>query len=125
MSGQGLPQATSINAAQRPLSANEQAVINRIPIPFLRTAFEKLWRVKLRLQFTGWLQYVPPALVALAVLAIAGLGQLLGLAPVAGTLALAGAAMLVLEVFDLITVKFRIRPPEPKPSRLDGRGRST
>ncbi len=122
MSGQGRPQATSTNAAQRPLSANEQAVIDRIPIPFLRAAFEKLWRVKLRLQFTGWLQYVPPALVALAVLAIAGLAQLLGLAPVAATLTLAGGALLVLEVFDLITVKFRIRPPEPRPSRLDGLG---
>jgi hypothetical protein len=119
MSGQGLPQAASTNAAQRPLSANEQAVIDRIPIPFLRTPFKKLWRVKVRLQFTGWLQYVPPALIGLAVLAIAGLAQLLGLVPIAATLALAGLAVLVLEVFDLVTVKFRVRPPEPRPRRLD------
>jgi nitroreductase len=124
MSGQGLPQATSTSTstAGRRLSANEQAVIDRIPIPVLRAAFERLWRVKVGLQFTGWLQYVPPALVALAVLAVAGLAQVLGLAPVAATVALAGAALLVLEVFDLVTVKFRIRPPEPRPSRLDGLG---
>jgi nitroreductase len=122
MSGQGLSTTASTNAAQRPLSANEQAVIDRIPIPVLRAAFAELWRLKVRLQFTGWLQYVPPVLVALAVLAIAGLARLLGLVPIAATLALAGLALFVLEVFDLVTVKFRIRPPEPRPRRLDGLG---
>jgi nitroreductase len=120
MSGQGLPKATGTNAAQRPLSANEQAVIDRIPIASLRGAAERLWRAKVRLQFTGWLQYIPPVLVALAVLATAGLAELLGLAPVAAILGLAGIVLLVLEAFDLVTVKFRIRPPEPRPRRLDG-----
>ncbi len=119
MSGEGTPRAEGTTTARRPLSANEQAVIDRIPLPILRAAFERLWRVKVRLQFTGWLQYVPPALVALAVLAIAGLTQLLGLTPVATAVALAGVALLAVEAFDLVTVKFRIRPPEPRPRRLD------
>ncbi len=119
MSGDSLSKATSTSATQRHLSANEQAVIDRIPIPVLRAPFARLWLLKVRLQFTGWLQYVPPALIALAVLAIAGLAQLLGLEPIAETLALAGLALVVLEVFDLVTVKFRIRPPEHRPRRLD------
>lgn len=122
MSRQGLPQVASPSAARRPLSANEQAVIDRIPVPLLRAAFERLWRLKLRLQFTGWLQYVPPALVALAILGIAGLGSLLGLEPLARVLALIGVVLLVLEVFDLVTVKFRFRPPESLPRRLDHLG---
>jgi nitroreductase len=122
MSGQGRSQTTSATTASRALSANEQAVIDRIPIPFLRAPFAELWRLKVRLQFTGWLQYVPPALVALAALAVAGLANLLSLVPVALAIGLAGAALLALEVFDLVTVKLRIRPPEPRPGRLDDLG---
>jgi nitroreductase len=119
MAGQGAAQAADSSPARRGLSANERAVIDRIPIPVLRSAFERLWLVKVRLQFTGWLQYVPPALVALVILLIAGLGQLLGLAPLVIVFGLAGAAILAVEAFDLVTVKFRIRPPERRPRRLD------
>jgi Putative TM nitroreductase len=122
MSGHGPGEATITAGARRPLSANERAVIDRIPIPALREPFERLWRLKIRLQFTGWLQYVPPALILLALLAIAGLAQLLGIGPVAVIFAVGGAVLLALEVFDLITVKFRIRPPEPRPRRLDDLG---
>jgi hypothetical protein len=116
------PQVISNSTPGRRLSANEQAVIDRIPIPLLRAPFQRLWRIKLDLQFTGWLQYVPPAVVALAVLAFAGFAHLLGLAPLATAFGLTGAALLVLEVFDLVTVKYRIRPPEPRPRRLDDLG---
>ncbi len=122
MSSHDLPNAAGSKAANRRLSANERALIDKIPIPILRAAFEKFWLVKLRLQFTGWLQYVPPALVALAILAVAGLAQLLLLTAVATALALAGLALLAIEVFDLVTVKFRVRPPEPLPRRLDDLG---
>jgi nitroreductase len=120
MSGQALPQPVSTSTADRPLSANERALIDSIPIPFLRRPIARLWRIKVRLQFTGWLQYVPPAIVATAILAIAGMAQLLGFGPLAAVLALAGLALLVIEVFDVITVKLRVRPPEPRPARLDG-----
>jgi hypothetical protein len=72
----------------RPLSADQRAVIGRIPIPTLRAAAARLWRVKVHPQSNGWLRYISPALVAFVFLAIAGLAQLLGLRLLA-TLALA------------------------------------
>lgn len=74
-----------------------------------------VWRVKLRLQFTGWLQYLPNLSLAL------GLGLLGGLAWLGpwpwltwGLLGLGGLALGNL-VFDLLTVRWKVRPPEPLP----------
>ena len=76
-----------------------------------------LWRLKLRLQFTGWLQYLPPALFGLILLMIGLLLWALSL-PLGAALFL-GCSGLLLTIFsfDLITVKFRLRPPEPLPGR--------
>ena len=35
---------------------NEQAIIENVHLLILQKAFAALWRAKLRLQFTGWLQ---------------------------------------------------------------------
>ncbi len=40
-----------------------------------------IWRLKVRLQFTGWLQYVPTAILGLVFLLIAGVGWLIGVWP--------------------------------------------
>ncbi len=81
-----------------------------------------LWRLKERLQFTGWLQYMPPFTAAIAFLAVSAVGWLIGRwrfplfwLPLAIGILLLGAA-----VFDLVTVKWQIRPREPLPHRKDG-----
>lgn len=104
------------------LTPNERAIIESIRIPVLRNLFESVWRTKLRLQFTGWLQYVPPLIVTLVIFLIAGIAHLLGGTKIANGFALVGYLLLAVEVFDLITVKFRIRPPERLPKRNDDLG---
>jgi len=101
------------------LTPNERAIIDSIRIPVLRNLVEDIWRVKLRLQFTGWLQYVPPLVVTLVIFLIAGIAHLLGGTQVAKGFAFLGYLLLAVEVFDLITVKFRIRPHERLPKRND------
>ena len=75
--------------------------------------------MKLRLQFTGWLQYVPPLIVTLVILLIAGIMHLLGGSQIARGFAFVGYLLLTVEIFDLITVKFRLRFPESLPKRKD------
>jgi len=50
----------------------------------VRVEHSLLWRIKLRLQFTGWFQYVPNAAAAFAFLVLAALGWLIGVWPVVG-----------------------------------------
>lgn len=81
-----------------------------------------VWRLKLKLQFTGWLQYLPGAMAGGLFLLLAGAGWLIGVwpgllfwAPLAvGSLLLANAA------FEIVTLKLGIRPPEAIPAPLSG-----
>ena len=75
--------------------------------------------LKLRLQFTGWLQYLPTALFSLLFLLIASLAYLFGLMPVTYLFLIASGLLLVILSFDLITVKCRLRPHEPLPQRQE------
>jgi len=101
------------------LAPNERAIIDSIRISVLRNLVENIWRIKLRLQFTGWLQYVPPLIVTLMIFLIAGLVHLLGGTQIAKGFIYVGYFLFVIETFDLITVKFRIRTPERLPQRKD------
>ncbi len=76
-----------------------------------------LWRIKLRLQFTGWLQYVPNAGAALAFLLVAVLAWWIGVGPslLIWTPAAIGSLLLANLAFDLVTVKLGVRPPEAVP----------
>lgn len=80
-----------------------------------------LRRLKLRLQFTGWLQYLGPAGPALVLVVLAGVGALIGVVPLLLVwLPLSLAVLLLLMVaFDLVTVRLDVRPREPHPPRLD------
>ena len=42
------------------LGANERAILERIPVLYLRKLAANIVRTKMRLQFTGWLQYMLP-----------------------------------------------------------------
>lgn len=78
-----------------------------------------LWRLKLRLQFTGWLQYLPPTILALLFFLIAALASLLSYMPVAYPFGFIAALLLSVSIFDLLTVKLQLHPQERLPKRND------
>lgn len=80
-----------------------------------------LWRLKVRLQFSGWLQYVATALVGAVLLALAALlATIDGLAgPLAWVLAALGGALALAAVFDVVTLKLGLRPVEAIPGALE------
>lgn len=119
MTTNNLSQTGGTATHQQKLTPNERAIIDGIRIPVLRNIFTSIWQAKLRLQFTGWLQYVPPLVVTLVIFLIAGIAHLLGGTPVANGFAIVGYLLLTVEIFDLITVKFRLRPREHHPKRND------
>ncbi len=81
-----------------------------------------LLHLKLRLQFTGWLQYLPPILGAAVFLLLAGGLSLVGAVPRAlvGIALGIGVALLALALFEVVAIKFGVRPAERVPPPLDG-----
>jgi nitroreductase len=107
-------------AGTQTLGADERAIISHVGIAPLRRVFSSLWRFKIRLQFTGWLQYIPSAVVTAGTFLLALLLHLLGSPAGSSRVAIAATAFLAISAFDLVTVKFRLRFPEPLPRRRDG-----
>lgn len=105
------------NAPQ--LGVTERALLDSVGNATLRQILIKVVQTKMRLQFTGWLQYLVPALVSLAFLLVGGLSTLVRIPLVATLFLVIGGLLLVVTAFDLVTVKFRLRPPEPLPKRND------
>jgi nitroreductase len=103
----------------RGLGANERALLERIPVLFLRKRAAALVRAKQRFQFTGWLQYLLPVIFILLFFLIAGLTQLLNLRSFAIPFLILGTILLIIAIFDLVTVKFKLRFPERLPKRND------
>jgi hypothetical protein len=78
-----------------------------------------LWKLKVRLQFSGWLQYIIHAIWVLMMLIIAGIGWLIGYWPVIlfwVPLGIAGLLSIGL-VGTIIIVKYGVHPTERIPSR--------
>ncbi len=90
--------------------------------PTSRLQRSALWRLKVRLQFTGWLQYIPNAAAALVFLAVAAVGGLIGAVPLLLFWLPAGIGMVLLAilVFDLLTVRLGVCPIDLHPERADG-----
>ncbi len=78
-------------------------------------------RLKARLQFTGWLQYLMTAIAMVAFLLVAALGWLIGTLPIMlfWLPAAIGSLLLVALVFDLVTVKAGLHPGEAVPRPRD------
>jgi nitroreductase len=78
-----------------------------------------LWKLKLRLQFSGWLQYIIHAIWVLLMLIIAGIGWLIGYWPVLlFWVPLGISALLSIALFGtIIVVKYGIHPAERIPTR--------
>lgn len=122
MTNQGLSnRSRSAPHAQR-LTPNEKAVLDSVSLPILKSLLTSLWRVKLRLQFTGWLQYMPSAILSLVLFFVAGVAGLLGASQVREAFVVGGNLGLAVFLFDLVTVKFRMRFHERLPKRNDDLG---
>lgn len=76
-------------------------------------------RLKIRFQFTGWLQYIPTGIFALIFFLITTIANMLGQSLVAALFGFVGMLFLFVLLFDLVTVKFRLRPTEHLPKRND------
>ncbi len=77
-----------------------------------------LWRLKVKLQFTGWLQFIPNAILCLA-LAVISLVCAFFSAIAFWLFALLSGALLANLIFDIVTVKYKLHPLEPIPAPLD------
>lgn len=99
--------------------ANERAIVDKIKIGFIRDTVIIIVGAKLKLQWTGWLQYLIPLPIALGLLLIALIVYLFGGFYVAVAIALIGALMLIRILFDFLTVKLDFRFSEPRPKRND------
>ncbi len=77
-----------------------------------------LWKLKVRLQFSGWLQYIVHAILVLIMLAIAGIGWLVGYWPILlFWVPLAIATFLCIALIGtVIIVKYGIHPTERIPA---------
>jgi len=101
------------------LGSNEKAIIDKLKITPLRNLFILFVGMKLRLQFTGWLQYMLPVPIMLVLFLIAGVARLFGGLAISNGFTLLGTLLLIVFTFDLVTVKFRLRFPERLPKRKD------
>jgi nitroreductase len=104
------------------LGANERALLERIPVLFLRKRAAALVRAKQRFQFTGWLQYLLPVIFILLFFLIAGIAYLFNLGFIAIPCTALGSLLFIIALFDLVTVKFKLRFPERLPKRNDDLG---
>jgi nitroreductase len=77
------------------------------------------WKIKLRLQWSGWLQYIPNLVVAVVMLLLAVLGTLVGVFHwlFVGLPLVLAALLFINLLFDLATVRFgfHLVETEPKP----------
>ena len=92
--------------------------------PDIQYNFENswIWKRKLRLQHTGWLQYIPPLLLGnLSMLVSQGLAYFTTTTTVTSWLMTIAKLLWTVGVVDILTIKFNvIRPPdEPLPKRLN------
>jgi nitroreductase len=101
------------------LGANEKAILERIPVLFLRKIAAGIVRAKMRVQFTGWLQYLLPMIFVLLFSLIGGIAHLLNVRFLAIPFLVLGMLIFIIAIFDLVTVKFRLRFPERLPKRND------
>ena len=102
------------------LGSNEKAIIDKVKILWVRRLFIRFIGVKLRLQFTGWLQYLMPVPIMLGMYLFCGL-LFLVIPLLATILALLPSLLLTIILFDIITSRFCIRLPEPFPKSNIGK----
>lgn len=98
---------------------NERALLERVPTRLLRRFAAGAMRLKVRLQFTGWLQYLIPLVPTLTLVLAGALAVLVGMSSVAAALGLGAGGLLAIVLFDIVTIKLKVRPTESRPARRD------
>ncbi|MBC8335605.1 MAG: nitroreductase family protein [Anaerolineales bacterium] len=101
------------------LGANESALLERIPMIPLRKLAAGMVRAKMRVQFTGWLQYLLPVIFILILALLAGVSRLFKINFLAQIFSVLGSLLFIAALFDLVTVKFNLRFSERLPKRND------
>lgn len=101
------------------LGANEKAVLERIPFLLLRKFAAGMVRAKMRVQFTGWLQYLLPIIPITVAFLLAGVSYLLKISILFRVFSAIGLVISLNALFDLVTVKFKLRFPERLPKGND------
>jgi nitroreductase len=101
------------------LGANERAIVDKIRNNILKSVFIGIIGLKLKLQWKGWLQYLIPTPIILALLLIAFISYLLGTIYVYYAFVILAILLSIKILFDIVTVKYKIRLPESKPKRRD------
>lgn len=81
-----------------------------------------LKQLKHRLQFTGYLQYIPTAVLTLVFFIVAAFSWLLGNMTIAYSFGPLGALLLTVFTMDVLTVKLHLHPREPLPKGNDDLG---
>lgn len=102
--------------------SEERVLLDRQGTGLLRSLLDAFWHIKLRLQFSGWLQYIPLIVLALLVFLVAGLVYLVGNASLAMPFVGIGVFVLAAALFEVVTIKFRLHPRECIPKRKDAMG---
>lgn len=100
------------------LGPNEQAIIDKVTIPWLQRLAIHAVALKMKLQFTGWLQYLMPVPATFALFLFAGFVYLIGFHSIATGLVCLPLLLSVIILFDVMTCRFRIRLPERLPKTL-------
>jgi hypothetical protein len=88
------------------LGANEQAIIDKVKIPWLRRLAIHTVALKMKLQFTGWLQYLMPVPATFALFLFAGFVYLIGFHSTATWLVWLPLLLSAIILFDVITCRF-------------------
>jgi nitroreductase len=112
-----------LTTPQRDIQGVSNMVSTTQTIPHANPAenwFEEtyLWKIKVWLQFTGWLLYLSNFIAALLVFGLAAIGSWIGAAPIFLVWLPFGIACILVAnlCFDIATVRFNLRPTEPIPS---------
>jgi nitroreductase len=101
------------------LGANERALLERIRWGSGRHMAARIVRAKMRLQFSGWLQYLLPTPFIVLSSLLGGLSWLLGARWLAAAILVPAGLLVLVATFDIVTTKWKIRLPERRPPRLD------
>lgn len=113
----------TITSTYEKFGPNERAIVDKVRINPLKNFIILIIGVKLRLQFTGWLQYLVPLPFALLSFLIALIFLLFGATSVSAYFAFTGSFLLAIVTFDILTARFGLQPRQGRPTNYENLSR--
>ena len=107
------------NGIYSKFGANERVIVDKIRDNTLKSIVVRLIGMKLKLQWSGWLQYLIPTPIILVISLFAIIAYIFNGLYFAYIFVIIGIILSAKILFDIITVKFKVRFPEIKPNRND------